>query len=406
MIGVIGYGNVGLGIDRLLALVLVVLVFSSTVFLRGSFKIKKGNLVIFCLLLLMCLPALLQNSIITMYLNNSSSTLAFSSVETNSLNISSILKLIQIFFSYFFIIILVSEVSKLSNKRRFDYVLISMFIISASAFLDFIPGILDLYNLIKVNPSYPTIVAGIETTGMTRLSGLTAEPSHLVVFSAAGLIMCLCKYTFSNERFGLRWYLAGILFLVISIFTSSPSALLLLLPTVYSIVFTKGKMLKKLTIIMFVVLFFLWAFFTGFLDVMYITYLGKLGISVASESYSELRYLSLLYAFEVGASHPIFGVGLGNFGLTVGLPALIFASTGVFGIGVTIWFMSRYTIKINQIGSFYLLQDKYIWISFKNIALGILLMSIATKGMNVLTHIPYLVLIALSISSAVVQKKH
>lgn len=395
MVGVIGYGGVGFGLDRM---------FASIVILQGALlwiwkkrSINLQVLLVFIVAFFIVAPPLILNKEIVTYFIDRTQASGIGSSAAASLNQGSIIKIAQLVFSAFFALFLAKRLSQLGSTNVERFLTYGLIVVCGSAFLDFIPGIESLYQVIKQNPSYPVIISRTESSfGFDRLSGLTAEPSHLVVFAAAGLILMAGRYFFSPVIFGRSQWVATSVFGSTAILSLSPSLLAMLAPITVAILFYSKKTTRRALMIVVAILAIAALYISGWFQLIGKAYMLKLGLGAPAEvGYSELRALSFKYSLEVGMDNNWFGVGLGNFGLTVGLPNLLFASTGIIGVVLSVILVIRYVFACKRVSKTYVGVQRHLWISFFGIALGVLTMSLFTKGLQVLIHIPYIIFLVL-----------
>jgi len=248
-------------------------------------------------------------------------------------------------------------------------------------------------NMIKTNIAYPTIVGGIESSsGAFRLSGITPEPSHLVVFAAFGFNMTLSKIINGSSNF-LNTLLI-LYFTVIGLLTYSPSFFIIIFPAIiYSWTRTTQNIFKVLYIFI-ILMIFISSYMLGYIDIM----INDMMIRIGSESIdnsSQLRTVSHILAFETWYDNYLMGVGFGNFLLPVGYPTLVLVSTGLFGITFLIFILFRYISKLIDISKLYSNSYKYIWNGFMLNAIGLLFMGLFTKGYQIFLHLPYIIIIIL-----------
>lgn len=396
--GVIGYQEIGLGIDRVLAFLVVAYGFTIWILMRPTVSIL--GLQVLLLFLVLFLPGLIFNDTVTQYSRDLTQASGIIDSQVSAFNISSLSKLIQILFGLLFIYFFHIQLGKISPKARFHCVIMGLVIICASVFLDFIPGILSVYEVVKQNPSHPTIIGSTTSLqGITRYSGLTVEPSHLIVFASAGIVLTAHRFLFYKGPFGFIWFFVGALFCLVAVLSFSPSFFLLIMPTVVVYILKTKISWSKLILVTVGLLIAVAFLYTELYSVLLSEYLGKLGlIDPSSDGFSELRYLSFLYSVESAAENLWFGTGIGNFGLTVGLPNLILASTGIIGSLLALKLLMIYLSKVKEVSKTYEHSETYIWSGFTSIAYGLLLMSLVTKGMQMMVHVPYLVFFALPLA--------
>jgi hypothetical protein len=389
VIGFVNIGSIGIGIDKAMSYIILILFLLHILNTRRVYI--SFNFIIFSLIaiLIVILPLLFSYEIVRYFISDKGIT----TEVINAFSIKSIIKSIELLFPILLYIVFYNLSKNWNIESAYKILYFTLFVICLTGLFDYLPFSLEIWNMIKTNIAYPTIVGGIESSsGAFRLSGITPEPSHLVVFAAFGFNMTLSKIINGSSNF-LNTLLI-LYFTVIGLLTYSPSFFIIIFPAIiYSWTRTTQNIFKVLYIFI-ILMIFISSYMLGYIDIM----INDMMIRIGSESIdnsSQLRTVSHILAFETWYDNYLMGVGFGNFLLPVGYPTLVLVSTGLFGITFLIFILFRYISKLIDISKLYSNSYKYIWNGFMLNAIGLLFMGLFTKGYQIFLHLPYIIIIIL-----------
>lgn len=327
----------GIGLDRCFSAILVIAVLLFPVV--GKLKLEsipKKIKISFCLFFLTIAASL----IVPLYSNGLTiwqhGHVSFFRVPLAFSN-RNVFKTIEILFSALFFISIYKVLPLVSAKRITNVLILSLFVMCGSAFLDFLPGMTSVWQVIKNNISHPNTIGLVYGHfGEMRLSGLSLEPSHLIIYAACGLsIMC----GFYKNRICIINRFADfclLIFFAISVFLtfSSTMVVVFLLAGIYLMYGNKLLLNPKFIFsifILFVLAFIFHEMVGNLFEVILGNALGKMGISNKYGIYSEYRSFSCYAVIDVFKQSPIIGVGWGSILLPIGFPLLLLGSVGLLG---------------------------------------------------------------------------
>lgn len=246
-------------------------------------------------------------------------------------------KTIEILFSALFFMSIYKVMPLVPPKRLTRVLILSLFVMSASAFLDFLPSMTSAWQVIKNNISHPKAVGlVVGMFGEPRLSGLSIEPSHLIIYAACGFSI-MCGFVKNGILITNKPLDIGLLvFFSVSMFLtfSSTMVVVFLLAGIYLMYGNKFLMNPKFIFsifILFVLALIFHEIVENLFDVLIGNALGKMGISDKYGIYSEYRSFSCYAVIDVFKQSPIIGVGWGSILLPIGFPLLLLGSVGLLG---------------------------------------------------------------------------
>lgn len=329
----------GIGLDRYFSVILVAAVLFYPVV--GKTKLErlpkkiKASFCLFFLTIAISLFVPFFSTSITIWHYDPEVSFSKAALAFSNRNIT---KTIEILFSALFFISIYKVMPFVSPKKITKILISSLFIMGASAFLDFLPGTTSAWQVIKNNISYPTVVGiVIGHFGEIRLSGLSLEPSHLIIYAACGLSIMCGFYKNRTALINRHIDFSLLIFFVILVILTFSSTMLVvfLLTSIYLMHDKKHFVNPKITL--FILISFTLALtfneMTGRpFDIVIGNAIGKMGISNKYGIYSEYRSFSFYAVADAFWQSPIIGVGWGGLIHQVGFPLLVLGSMGILGI--------------------------------------------------------------------------
>ena len=263
-----------------------------------------------------------------------------------SFSIYNVTKTIYLLFSVVFFIAIYKSLNLLRPLQIARTVVISCMVITISALLDFIPGFFVVWKALMNNISYGVFYTGLAEgpLGIPRISGLMAEPSHLIQISLLGLSIVVVFYIRGIPIFSKKIDIAILaIFTMASILTYSPVFLggfcivlgycLINLMSKRSV---RQRLLKGIacgSVATYVTILIL-KHFIG-INVIYatvVTGLARLGMAGELAGFSSTFRVQCIQAtLETFRTSPLVGVGWGGIDMQVGLPFLLLANIGILG---------------------------------------------------------------------------
>ena len=338
----------GVGLDQYFALLLMVSLFSFCV-LR---KYQRPHLpatvkILFFFLLVSILISwipLIYNESATIWRHTPSDGFFKAPLVYSIQNIT---KTVYLLFSMLFFIAIYNSLNLLHPMQIARILIISCMTITISALLDFIPGFSVLWAAMMDNVSYGVVYTGLVggPLGIPRISGLMAEPSHLIQITLFGLSIIVVFFfrgiTVFNRKIDMS-ILA--IFTMASILTYSPVFLggfFIILG--YCLVKSMSEKSVRQRLLKGIVCgsvatsatVLILKYYIGGVNVFYatvVTGLGRLGMAKELAGFSSTFRVQCIQAtLETFRASPLVGVGWGGIDLQVGLPFLLLANIGILG---------------------------------------------------------------------------
>lgn len=383
-LGLINFNDNGVGPDLFISIILIVLfVLVSVMRLKVKFGLLEASWLM--IMLTSIFWHIFTNSqIITVEYNGIFSEKSISAISS---------EMVMKNFMLLFYIILCLSMRYLLEGATSEKVLILQLNIcsffSFTALLDIILPTDAIWGILKDHASFPVEVGYIiGASGSFRISGLTAEPSHLVIFAGVG---CICSIA--------QWYAKGrynsIAYLTINsaafIFAGSLSSIFFVFGIIILILkLSPTRKMKYIYLIIVITIIF------GFqVENVISNAMIKLDYTNFDRSF---RLVSMLQALLVSLSYPYFGVGIGNINLAVGLVLYLAASVGWIACIILLTLYTRIILK-----AFSASVNCYD-IGITCVSLSIFLMCLFTKGAQFMFS-PYISLLFLSIFVVIGTKK-
>lgn len=387
-LGFINFTSRGIGVEYFITIVCVLLFLLLTSY---RMKLKIGELE-WMWLAIVCINLfwhLIVNDRVILTEFNTDLYGAFSQNEINTFSSSLIMKSTSAIF-YVLIILTMRYILKDVNSSE-----VMMLLLNVSTFLS-TTAILDLFlptdftwSILKDHAAYPLEVGAIiGASGAVRITGLSAEPSHILIFSGIGVI-CSVVLWYSKLYFRALVYF-GLNFTAF-IFSGSLSQVFFLF-SLFILIIKLSSRWKLALIYIFLIVSVLFAFqLQNIID----NVLIKLDITNIENS---LRLSSMSHAILLSFEYPLFGIGLGNVKLPIGFMLYTAASLGWISC---ILLLSIYCRLIFQ--AFQASSTNYDF-SIVATSLSIFLMCLFTKGAQFIFS-PYIIILFCSIF-VVLDKKY
>lgn len=338
----------GIGLDQYFTLLLMVSLFSFRVLLKYQGPSLPANVKIWLFLLLV---SILISWIPFIY--NKSTTIWEHTIGDGFYKVplvysaQNITKAVYLLFSILFFITIHSSMNLLRPIQIARVIIVSCMAMAISGLLDFIPGFSVVWKAVMNNVSYGVFYTGLAEgpLGIPRISGLMAEPSHLIQITLFGLSMIVVFFfrgiTIFNKKIDV--FIMAI-FIITSILTYSPIYLagFLIIFTYCLMKSISGKFVRRriiegaicsLASIGITVLSL--KYYTKAANILYattVTGLGRLGMAKEQAGFSStFRVQCVQAALETFRTSPLLGAGWGSLDLQVGLPFLLLANVGILG---------------------------------------------------------------------------
>lgn len=264
-------------------------------------------------------------------------------------SVNNITKTIYLLFSVLFFVSICKTLKLLRPLQISRIFIASCFLVAISSLLDFIPNISILWSTLMNNISYSratNLITGY--FGVPRISGIMAEPSHLVQFLIIGLAIIVALYINNFHIFSRKIdFIILLLLALVSILTFSPVFIGgFLIIAVYCLIklilCNKRRRKRALNIIGYglmgiavVVLILQYLIGINVFQAVVLTALGKLGMFEELAGFkSTFRIQNINAALEAFKQSPLIGVGWGTLSLQVGLPLFLLATTGILGFTI------------------------------------------------------------------------
>lgn len=337
----------GVGLDQYFAILLMVSLFSFCILLKYQGPNLPTNIKI---LLFFLLVSILVSWVPLIY--KEPTTIWRYTVSDGFFKVplvyspQNITKTVYLLFSILFFITIHSSLNLLRPMQIVRIVIISCMAIAISGLLDFIPGFFVVWKVMMNNASYGAFYTGLAEgpLGIPRISGLMAEPSHLIQITLFGLSMIVVFFFRGITVFSKNIdMLVMTIFIMASILTYSPvfvGGFLVILGYCLVKSMSKKHLRQRLfkgiayaSVTTGVVVLIL-KYYIG-VNVLYatvVTGLGRLGMAKELAGFSStFRVQCIHVALETFRTSPLIGAGWGSLDLQVGLPFLLLANVGILG---------------------------------------------------------------------------
>ena len=387
-LGFINFTSNGIGVEYFILIIWISLFLLLTI---NRMKIKIGNLewTWLAIVIVSFLWHSLVNEQIILTEFNTKLSGAMSITEINTFSFSFLLKSTSIIF---YVLTILSMRYLLKDAESKDVLMLLLNIctfLSVTAILDLFLPTDFIWSVLKDHASFPVeIGAVIAASGALRITGLTVEPSHLVVFSGIGIIGSVVLWY-------SKLYAKAMLYLGLNLsafFFSGSLSIVFFLFSIFLLII-KLSSNGKLGILYGVIIVFIIIAFQ--LENLIANILIKLDISNIENS---LRLNSMLQAVLLSFEYPLFGVGLGNVKLPLGFILYTAASLGWISCILLLSVYCRLLLK-----AFKASTTNYDF-GIVATSLSIFLMCLFTKGAQFIFS-PYITILFCSIF-VVMDKKH
>ncbi len=338
----------GVGLDHYFALLLMVSLFSFCVLRKYQMQPLPAIVKVLLFLLLVSIiiswiPLIYSDGLTTICKHTVSDGFFKAPLVYSIQNIT---KTVYLLFSMLFFIAIYNSLNLLHPLKIARIIIISCMIITISGLLDFVPASSVLWKAMMNNISYGVFYTGLAEgpLGIPRISGLMAEPSHLIQITLFGLSMIVVFFFRGITVFSKKKDMLILsIFIMVSILTYSPMFLggffvILGYCSVKSISkkYLQQKLAKGLlygsVVIGVVVLLLKYYIGVNILYATVVTGLGRLGMAKELAGFSStFRVQCIQSALETFRTSPLFGAGWGSLDMQVGLPFLLLANVGILG---------------------------------------------------------------------------
>ncbi len=337
----------GVGLDQYFAILLMVSLFSFCVLRKyQKLHLPATVMILFFLLLVSIIISwipLIYNESATIWRHTPSDGFFKAPLVYSVQNIT---KTVYLIFSMLFFIAIYNSLNLLRPIQIARIIIISCMTIAISGLLDFIPGFFVVWEVMMNNASYGVFYTALAEgpLGIPRISGLMAEPSHLIQITLFGLSTIVVFFFRGITVFGKKidiFILAT--FIMVSILTYSPVFLggfFIILG--YCLVKSMSKKYLRQRLFKGIlcgsvatgVMVLILKYYIG-VNILYatvVTGLGRLGIAKELAGFSStFRVQCIQVALETFRISPMVGVGWGSLDLQIGLPFLLLANVGILG---------------------------------------------------------------------------